>query len=86
MKTIIVYHSFSGVTRAIAERVGAACNGDLVEVRPLEPYSKTDGLHARLVPGPGRQGRPGRALADRRLGVRPDRARHAGLGLAGRPR
>ena len=40
MKTIIVYHSFSGVTRAIAERVGAACNGDLVEVRPREPYSK----------------------------------------------
>jgi flavodoxin len=40
MKTIIVYHSFSGVTRAVAERVGAACDGDLVEVSPLEPYSK----------------------------------------------
>ena len=40
MKTIIVYHSFSGVTRGIAERVRTACGGDLVEVSPLEPYSK----------------------------------------------
>lgn len=40
MKTIIVYHSFSGVTRGIAERVRAACGGDLVEVRPRQPYSK----------------------------------------------
>jgi flavodoxin len=40
MKIIIVYHSFSGVTREIAERVRAACGGDLVEVRPREPYSK----------------------------------------------
>jgi flavodoxin len=40
MKTIIVYHSYSGVTRGIAERVRAASDGDLVEVRPLEPYSK----------------------------------------------
>jgi hypothetical protein len=40
MKTVIVYHSFSGVTRDIAERVRAASGGDLVEVRPLEPYTK----------------------------------------------
>lgn len=40
MKTVIVYHSFSGVTRGIAERVRAATGGDLVEVRPLEPYTK----------------------------------------------
>ncbi len=40
MKTIIVYHSFSGVTRGIAERVRTASGGDLVEVRPTQPYSK----------------------------------------------
>ena len=40
MKTVIVYHSFSGVTRGLAERVRAACGGDIVEVRPLQPYSK----------------------------------------------
>ncbi len=40
MKTIIVYHSFSGVTRAIAEQVRSACGGDLVEVRPRQPYTR----------------------------------------------
>jgi len=40
MKTIIVYHSFSGVTRGIAERVRTASGGDLVEVHPVQPYSK----------------------------------------------
>jgi len=40
MKTIIVYHSFSGVTRTIAEHLREAGGGDLVEVRPSQPYSK----------------------------------------------
>ena len=40
MRIIIVYHSFSGVTRTIAEHVSDACGGDLVEVRPRQPYSK----------------------------------------------
>ncbi len=40
MKTIIVYHSYTGVTRTIAERIRTVCGGDLVEVRSREPYSK----------------------------------------------
>ena len=40
MKTVIIYHSFSGVTRGVAERVRAACGGDLLEVKPLHSYSK----------------------------------------------
>lgn len=40
MKTLIVYHSFTGVTRTIAEHLRAACDGDLIEVRPQHPYSK----------------------------------------------
>lgn len=40
MKTVIVYHSFTGVTRTIAERIRTVCGCDLVEVRPREPYSK----------------------------------------------
>jgi flavodoxin len=40
MKTVIIYHSFTGVTRTIAEHLQAACGGDLVEVRPRDPYSK----------------------------------------------
>lgn len=38
MRTIIVCHSHSGRTRAIAERVRDATGGDLVEVRPQTPY------------------------------------------------
>lgn len=38
MRTIIVYHSHSGRTRALAERLGEQTGGDLVEVRPRDPY------------------------------------------------
>ena len=38
MRTIIVYHSYSGRTRVLAERVRDASGGDLVEVRPQTPY------------------------------------------------
>ena len=40
MKTVIIYHSFSGVTRGVAERVRDACGGDLLEVRPRQAYSR----------------------------------------------
>ena len=39
MKITIVFHSYSGITRGIAEKVQAACGGDLVEVRPKKNYS-----------------------------------------------
>jgi flavodoxin len=39
MKTCIIYHSYSGVTRGIAERIKAACGGDLLEVKPKDNYS-----------------------------------------------
>jgi len=40
MKTTIIFHSYSGVTRGIAERIQAACGGDLIEVKPKTPYNK----------------------------------------------
>lgn len=40
MKTCIIYHSYSGITRGIAERVQAACGGRTIEVQPKEQYSK----------------------------------------------
>ncbi len=40
MKTVIIYHSYSGVTRGLAERVRDVSGGDLVEVRPRQPYSR----------------------------------------------
>jgi len=39
MKTSIIYHSYSGITRGIAEKVQKACGGNLVEVKPKENYS-----------------------------------------------
>jgi len=39
MKTCIIYHSYSGVTRGITEKINAACGGDLVEVKPKDNYS-----------------------------------------------
>lgn len=39
MKTCIIYHSYSGVTRGIAEKISTTCGGDLVEVKPKDNYS-----------------------------------------------
>jgi len=36
MKTSIIYHSYSGNTRGIAERIQGACGGDLIEVKSTE--------------------------------------------------
>ncbi len=40
MRTLIIFHSHTGHTRALAERVHGACGGDLVEVRPRTPYGR----------------------------------------------
>jgi len=40
MKTSIIYHSYSGNTRSMAEKVSDACGGDLVEVKPKSDYSR----------------------------------------------
>lgn len=39
MKTCIIYHSYSGITKKIAERIQGTCGGDLVEVVPLQKYN-----------------------------------------------
>jgi flavodoxin len=39
MKTNIIYHSYSGITRMVAEKIQKACGGDLVEVRLKQDYS-----------------------------------------------
>lgn len=40
MKTSIIYNSYSGVTRGVAEQIRKACDGDLVEVRSKEYSTK----------------------------------------------
>ena len=40
MKISIIFHSYSGITRGVAEKIQAACGGDLIEVKPKTPYNK----------------------------------------------
>ncbi len=40
MKTSIIYHSYSGNTRGVAEQIQKACDGDLIEVRSKEYSSR----------------------------------------------
>jgi flavodoxin len=40
MKISIIYHSYSGITRGIAERIQTACGGDLIEIKPRKEYNK----------------------------------------------
>jgi len=39
MKTRIIYHSYSGTTRGIAEKIRDACGGNLVDVKLIHDYS-----------------------------------------------
>ena len=39
MKPSIIYHSYTGVTRGIAEKIQKACGGDLIEVKLKQNYS-----------------------------------------------
>ncbi|MDD1719579.1 MAG: ArsR family transcriptional regulator [Methanoregulaceae archaeon] len=39
MKICIIYHSYSGITRGVAEKLKASCGGDLVEVKPRKDYT-----------------------------------------------
>ncbi len=40
MKNCIIFHSYTGITRGVAEKVQAACGGELVEVKPRQNYNK----------------------------------------------
>lgn len=39
MTLTTIFYSYSGVTRGVAEKIQAACGGDLVEVKTVKPYS-----------------------------------------------
>ena len=47
MKILVVYYSYSGITRRLAEDIALITDGDLLELKPLRPYSfsydRTDG-------------------------------------------
>ena len=49
MPVCIIFHSETGTTRAVAQRLAAATGGDLVEVRDLAGYSKA-GMYLKGAP------------------------------------
>ena len=40
MKTCIIFHSYSGITRSVAESLAASTGGELIGVTPKKAYSK----------------------------------------------
>jgi flavodoxin len=40
VKTCIICHSYSGITRGVAGQISAACGGELIEVKPRKNYNK----------------------------------------------
>ena len=41
-KTLIAYFSASGTTKAVAEKISTAINGDLFEIEPVNKYTRED--------------------------------------------
>ena len=41
-KTLVVYYSATGNTKAVAEMIAEETNGDLFEIEPQDPYSNED--------------------------------------------
>ena len=41
-KTLVVYYSATGNTKAVAEMIAEETNGDLFEIQPQDPYSNED--------------------------------------------
>lgn len=39
MKSLIVYYSYSGITRRLAEDIALITDGKLLELKPQDPYS-----------------------------------------------
>ena len=39
MKSLIVYYSYSGITRRLAEDIALITDGELLELKPQDPYS-----------------------------------------------
>ena len=39
MKPLVVYYSYSGITRRLAEDIALITDGDLRELKPQKPYS-----------------------------------------------
>ena len=41
-KTLVAFFSASGTTKGVAEKLAAATDGDLYEIKPAVPYTRAD--------------------------------------------
>lgn len=48
-KCLVVYYSFSGVTRKLAEKIGQTVNGNVIELIPEKEYSFNYNIAAKEV-------------------------------------
>ena len=58
MRIVIIYHSYSGITRGIAERIQAACGGSLIEVKPLKAYNRISAYTIGCLRARGEEAEP----------------------------
>ena len=58
MKTCIIFHSYTGITRGIAEKIQAATGGDLIEVKPRRPYTTLTAYSLGCIRARGEEAEP----------------------------
>ena len=51
MKTLVVYYSYSGITRKLAEDIALLTDGELRELKPQKPYSYSYNTAVKEVRG-----------------------------------
>ena len=47
-KSLVLYYSATGTTKAVAEKVAQQLGADMAEIHPITPYSS--GLRPRVIP------------------------------------
>ena len=55
MKTLVVYYSYSGITRKLAEDIALLTDGELRELKPQKPYSYSYNTAVKEVRGEMRE-------------------------------
>lgn len=58
MKTTTIFHSYSGITRRIAGRIQSSLGGDLIEVKPRQPYSRISAYTMGCLRARGEEAEP----------------------------
>jgi len=51
LKTLVVYYSYSGITRKLAEDIALLTDGELRELKPQKPYSYSYNTAVKEVRG-----------------------------------